>query len=146
MSKYIVALIFSVLITGCTSSSSLSGRSSATPVNFSTLYLRGVFNWWEALPAYKFTPLDDSQWTVDVELIADGQPYDFRLSDENWTPSQSCGAVIKSQPVILGTQSVLTCKQSSQNLQFTPTVTGFYRFQISQPKSGEVLLTVSRIR
>lgn len=146
MSKYIVALIFSVLITGCTSSSSMSGRSDATQVNFSTLYLRGVFNWWEALPAYKFTPLDDNQWTVDVELIADGQPYDFRLSDENWTPSQSCGAIIKSQPVILGTQSVLTCKQSSQNLQFTPTVTGFYRFQISQPKSGEVLLTVSRIR
>lgn len=139
----IVVLILSIASCSTNNNSGTQG-ASVSPVNMNTLYLRGVFNWWEALPAYQFSPLENGVWTVDVELIADGQPYDFRLSDEHWTPSQSCGGAIQSQPIMLGAQSILVCKQSSQNLQFTPAVTAVYRFEVSQPKRGSIVLKVSR--
>lgn len=113
------------------------------------MYLRGVFNWWEADPSYKFTRKgvdnNEAAWSVDVELIADGQPYDFRLSDANWTPSQSCGGKYKGQPVMLGTTVYLACEQGSENLQFTPSSTGMYRFVIRRAGSKEVALKVTKI-
>jgi len=85
------------------------------------------------------------QWTVDVELIADGQPYDFRLSDAKWTPSQSCGGKYKGQPVMIGSTVYLVCEQGSENLQFTPSSTGTYRFTVTAASAGEVALVVSKI-
>ena len=101
--------LFSLLtLSACSSTGSINvpGISSPPEITFSNLYLRGVFNWWEANAPYKFTE-GNGGWQVDVELIADGQPYDFKVSDANWTPSQSCGGKYKGQPVTVNTTSCL---------------------------------------
>ena len=84
-----------IALSACSSSGSFKIPEIAPDVpriQFENMFLRGVFNWWEADPSYKFKR-SNSGWTVDVELIADGQPYDFRLSDAKWTPSQSMSVV-----------------------------------------------------
>ena len=62
---------------------------------FSDWYLRGVFNWWEAQPRYQLNA-SAKGWYVDVELIADQQPYDFKFSNASWTTGQTCGASYKA--------------------------------------------------
>ena len=146
MNKTLLVIIFSFLLTACANRSGFSIPEVMKPspqVNFKNLYLRGVFNWWESSPAYRFTK-DTDGWFVDVELIADGQPYDFRLSDENWTPSQSCGGKYKGQPVMVESVVYLVCQQNSENLQFTPSTTGIYRFVVSPAGTGEVSLVIRR--
>ena len=147
VNRIFICLAFSVFLTACSSTGSFSIPEKPQPyepnINFSQLYLRGVFNWWEANPAYQFTQ-NANAWYVDVELIADGQPYDFRISDAQWTPSQSCGAKYKGQPVMLESTLYLTCAQSSENLQFTPSTTGIYRFTIAPANQNEISLFISK--
>lgn len=138
--------LFSLLtLSACSSTGSINvpGISSAPEVEFSNLYLRGVFNWWEANAPYKFTK-GNGGWQVDVELIADGQPYDFKVSDANWTPSQSCGGKYKGQPVTVNTTSYLICAGDSETLQFTPSDTGTYRFTIMSASGNEIRLLITR--
>ncbi len=147
MKKLISILTLCVTLSACSSSGSFSIPEILpdTPrIQFENMFLRGVFNWWEADPSYQFKATSTG-WVVDVELIADGQPYDFRLSDANWTPSQSCGGKYKGQPVMLGTTAYLVCEQSSENLQFTPSSTGIYRFTVSPASAGEVALNVKKL-
>jgi len=146
VNKTLLIVFFSLVLTACSSRSGFSIPEIIDPtpnVKFENLYLRGVFNWWEASPAYQFTSHSHG-WYVDVELIADGQPYDFRLSDDKWSPSQSCGGRYQGQPVMLESVTYLVCQQSSENLQFTPSNTGVYRFTISPASAGEVALVISR--
>ena len=141
----IAALCFA--LSACSSSGSFKIPEIAPEVpriQFENLFLRGVFNWWEADPSYKFTRTS-AGWSVEVELIADGQPYDFRISDAKWTPSQSCGGKYKGQPVMLGSTVYLVCEQGSENLQFTPSSTGVYRFTVNAASAGEVALMVSKV-
>lgn len=148
----VVKKLFSILtlciaLSACSSSGSFNIPEIMpdTPrIQFENMFLRGVFNWWEADPSYKFKSTSTG-WVVDVELIADGQPYDFRLSDAKWTPSQSCGGKYKGQPVMLGATVYLICEQGSENLQFTPSSTGKYRFTISPASAGEIALVVSKL-
>lgn len=145
--KLISILSFCFLLSACSSSGSFNIPEigpSVPRIQFENMFLRGVFNWWEADPNYKFKR-SNSGWIVDVELIADGQPYDFRLSDDKWTPSQSCGGKYKGQPVMLGANVYLICEQASENLQFTPSSTGTYRFNINPASAGEIVLTVSKV-
>lgn len=131
-------------LSGCSSTSmvKLPGIMDAPEIKFENLYLRGVFNWWEANPSYMLK--DGSQgWYVDVDLIADGQPYDFRLSDGFWTPEQTCGARYRGQTVGLQSTIYLVCGTESENLQFTPDKTGQYRFTFNPASGGEVMLTVT---
>ena len=148
VNKVFISLLLSLFLTACSSSGSFNIPEMAKPdeanIKFSQLYLRGVFNWWEATPAYRFSQ-GSNGWYVDVELIADGQPYDFRLSDAQWTPSQSCGAKYKGQPVMLESRIYLVCAQSSENLQFTPSTTGIYRFTIAPANKNEISLFISKL-
>lgn len=146
MIKLFFVAVFCVLLSACTSSTRYIPDSvpEALHIQFNNMYLRGVFNWWEADPNYQFVQ-SNVGWTVDVELIADGQPYDFRLSDTKWTPSQSCGGKYKGQPVMLGSTVYLVCEQGSENLQFTPSSTGTYRFTINPASAGEVALLVNKL-
>lgn len=152
MKKLLSVLLCCISLTACSSKGgfNIPDLPSLSPtIEFENMYLRGVFNWWEADPSYKFTRKgvenNEAAWSVDVELIADGQPYDFRLSDANWTPSQSCGGKYKGQPVMLGTSVYLACEQGSENLQFTPSSTGMYRFVVRHAGSKEVALKVTKI-
>lgn len=147
MKKLICVFTFCFALSACTSSGGLAIPEvlpEAPSIQFDRLFLRGVFNWWEADPSYQFKRTN-SGWSVDVELIADGQPYDFRISDAKWTPSQSCGGKYKGQPVMIGSTTYLVCEQGSENLQFTPSSTGTYRFTATPASAGEVALVVSKI-
>jgi len=150
--KLLAVLLCCLSLTACSSRGGFTIPelpSSSPAIEFENMYLRGVFNWWEADPSYKFARSrlidNEAAWSVDVELIADGQPYDFRLSDANWTPSQSCGGKYKGQPAMLGTTIYLTCEQGSENLQFTPSSTGVYRFVIRSAGSKEVALKITKV-
>ncbi|WOI37560.1 hypothetical protein R1T43_00565 [Alteromonas sp. CI.11.F.A3] len=147
MNKTLLVIIFSLFVSACSSRSGFSIPEVAQPspkIQFENLFLRGVFNWWEATSAYQFKK-DSNGWYVNVELIADGQPYDFRLSDAIWTPSQSCGGNYKGQSVMVSTKIFLVCKQGSENLQFTPSNTGIYRFQVAPADDNEVSLVITRM-
>ncbi len=138
--RRISILFFIALLTGCSSSGQfpLPGASASPEIQFDKLYLRGVFNWWEATPAFKFERGGNRGWFVDVELIADGQPYDFRISNQSWSPGQTCGAKYSGQAVLSNSVVYIECNPGEQNLQFTPSTTGVYRFSIS-PASGDEL-------
>lgn len=147
MIKRISCLVFLVMLTGCSSSSNfpIPGVSSSPEIQFDTLYLRGVFNWWEATPAFKFKQ-GSTGWYVDVELIADGQPYDFRVSNQSWAPGQTCGAKYAGQSVTANNVVYMVCNPGEQNLQFTPNSTGVYRFRLSSASGDELALVVTKQR
>ena len=46
---------------------------------------------------------------------------------------------------MLGTTVYLACEQGSENLQFTPSTTGTYRFTVNPASAGEVALVVSKL-
>ncbi|MEG3765819.1 hypothetical protein [Alteromonas sp. 14N.309.X.WAT.G.H12] len=143
MIKRFTLLLMFALLSGCSSTSvvSIPGIIEAPTIKFENLYLRGVFNWWEANLPYKLKS-GEQGWYVDVELIADGQPYDFRLSDGFWTPDQTCGARYKGQIVVPQSATYMICGTESENLQFTPETTGLYRFNFTPASGGEVMLTI----
>lgn len=95
------------------------------------LYLRGVFSWWEADEKYKLIELSDNVYSTTIELIADGQPYDFKFADSNWTPGLNCGYANESEKVMIVGHSVNSnCEAADDNFQFTPTETGTFQFLI----------------
>ncbi|WP_245953191.1 hypothetical protein [Alteromonas aestuariivivens] len=144
--KSIPVIATLVMLSACSSQplSSIPGLGSGPDINFDNQYLRGVFNWWEASPAYRLSA-GSNGWYVDVELIADGQPYDFKLSDSLWTPNNTCGARYNGQSPLLQTPLYLICGSDAQNLQFTPSTTGVYRFVFNPASGGEVQLVISKI-
>jgi hypothetical protein len=109
------------------------------PIQLGEIYLRGIFNWWEADPAYLLSKDPNNSYSVTIDLIADGQPYDFRLADEFWSPLKSCGAK-KLRAVSVNTPLTLYCAGNSQNLQFTPLVTGRYLFTVEQREEPLTLI------
>ena len=145
MKKSLIAFMV-IVLSGCSSNSivnQIPGINTAPEIKFQNQFLRGVFNWWEASPAYQLKRGSDG-WYVDVELIADGQPYDFKLSDKVWTPSQTCGAKYQGQTVTTDTTVYMICGSDAENLQFTPQQTGVYRFTFASASSSEVRLEVTR--
>lgn len=144
MIKKFAFLLFVISLSGCSSRSvvPLPGLMDPPQIQFENLYLRGVFNWWEANANYQLN--DGPQgWYVDVDLIADGQPYDFRLSDGFWTPEQTCGARYRGQVVLKQEPLYMVCGTESENLQFTPQKTAVYRFTFTPASGGEVMLVVT---
>jgi hypothetical protein len=112
-------------------------------IELSGLYIRGVFNWWEAQPRYLLNQ-GQQRWYVDVELIADGQPYDFKFSDSKWTPSQTCGSLGNNNALVpTNSVTLLTCGSEAQNLQFIPKKTGTYRFTLEKESDKEVILRIT---
>jgi hypothetical protein len=99
--------------------------------NYDGLYLRGVFSWWEADEKYKLVEISDEVYSTSIELIADGQPYDFKFADSNWTPGMNCGYASESDKVIVvGTSVKSNCDTTDENFRFTPTETGTFKFTI----------------
>jgi len=113
--------------------------------DYSNMYLRGVFNWWEASESFKLLPIAEDTYAVTIELIADGQPYDFKVADAAWTMSLNCGSEYKGAVLSLGSEAVLNCEADSLNLQFTPSATGNYRFILDVSDNNEPELSITRI-
>ena len=146
MQKRWLALLFTIFFL---SACSQTGRYPIYQVKqpeivFSDWYIRGVFNWWEAKAAYQLKE-GNNGWFVDVELIADDQPYDFKFSNATWTTDQTCGANYKGLVVALNQATSLTCGAASQNLRFTPPKTATYRFTVKGSPNSSLLLSVTMI-
>ncbi len=141
-----------VIATSCLvlSACSSQGFRSVLPIEapypkieFENLYLKGIFNWWEARETHRFVK-GNTGWYVELELIADGQPYDFKISDFNWTPDQTCGATYANQQVVANSTTYALCAEDKGNLTFTPEKTGIYRFSIFDAQEQQIGLTISK--
>jgi len=97
------------------------------------MYLRGVFNWWEADEAFKLIEQPDGTYMAKVELIADGQPYDFKIADANWSQGYNCGYLEKANDEIISLNRLVKadCNTTTNNFKFTPTHSGRYAFYVN---------------
>nr|WP_252971475.1 hypothetical protein [Marinobacter sp. DS40M8] len=94
-----------------------------------SLYLRGQFAWWDALPEYKVKKVDNGLYRTEVELKADGQPYEFKFGDANWTSGTNCGYLSEEDKDVQLNKPVKTnCSAVFENFRFTPPETGTYGF------------------
>jgi len=140
---FVSVAIWASLLSGCATNVI---DSFSKEQNYDGLYLRGVFSWWEADEKYKLLELSDRVYSTTIELIADGQPYDFKFADANWTPGMNCGYANESDRVIVVGDSVRSnCDTTDENFQFTPTETGVFRFTIDFIGFGAPKVTVSNI-
>ncbi len=142
---FIIVPAMLMLLSACTQTGSYPIYQEQKPeIVFSQWYLRGVFNWWEAKPAYQLQR-GNNQWFVDVELIADEQPYDFKFANASWTLSQTCGGNYKGLVVGLNQAVTLSCAQQAENLQFIPQRTALYRFAVSGNTDTQITLTITQL-
>jgi hypothetical protein len=115
--------------------------------NYDGLYLRGVFSWWEADEKYKLVEKSHQVYSTTIELIADGQPYDFKFADLNWSPGMNCGYSSESDKVIIVGSSVRSnCESTNENFRFTPKLTGLFQFSINFSGLGEPKVNINRIK
>lgn len=125
---FVSVAIFTSLLSGCATNVI---DNFIKEQNYDGLYLRGVFSWWEADEKYKLMEVSDGIYSTSIELIADGQPYDFKFADANWTPGMNCGYASNSDRIIKVGDSVRSdCETTDENFQFTPEETGTFEFTI----------------
>ena len=144
--KKLGAALLAVTLSGCSSTAvleSFKDQPSQPEIELETLYVRGIFNWWEADSNYQLKPMGPGQFGVEISLIADGQPYDFKLADEVWSAHTNCGSAEIIQSLRFNNTYELYCDDDSQNLQFTPSETGTYWIVVSQTQRS-LLLTVTK--
>ena len=126
--RLIMLLLGGMLVSGC--ANTVIPTFSNSP-DYSTLYLRGVFSWWEADEKYKLKEVDEDVFATRIELIADGQPYDFKFADAKWSADLNCGYLsIDDQVVELNSVVKASCDRANENFKFTPSETGLYEFTI----------------
>jgi hypothetical protein len=115
--------------------------------SYDELYLRGVFTWWEADPKYKLLKVANERYATTIKLIADGQPYDFKFADADWTPSLNCGYLLaeRDRVLSLGMSVKSSCEANDKNFRFTPSETGVYEFSIDFTDQSVPLATVKRV-
>nr|WP_136250687.1 hypothetical protein [Ningiella ruwaisensis] len=130
--KTIIAIYIATLLSACAVPTGSDIFSQTPDKDYSDMYLRGIFNWWEAREDYKLNKVDGENdlYQVDIELIADGQPYDFKLADAQWSPAYNCGLPSLDEALELEQDIELYCFSDSLNLQFIPNETGVYRFAL----------------
>ena len=114
--------------------------------NYDGLYLRGVFSWWEADEKYKLIESSNNVYSTTIELIADGQPYDFKFADTNWTPGLNCGYANETDKIIVvGSTARANCETTDENFRFTPLETGTFEFVIDFSGYGEPKASIQYI-
>lgn len=143
--RWLTLPLLTVLTSACTQTGQFPVYQEKQPeIVFSEWYLRGVFNWWEAKPGYKLKR-GNNGWYVDVELIADDQPYDFKFSNASWATGQTCGASYKGLTIGLRQSMSLTCGAVSQNMRFTPPQTATYRFTVKGSPNTSLMLSITTL-
>tara|TARA_B110000902_G_C14210757_1_gene551274 strand:+ start:850 stop:1293 length:444 start_codon:yes stop_codon:yes gene_type:complete len=114
--------------------------------DYDELYLRGVFSWWEADEKYKLVELSEQVYSTTIELIADGQPYDFKFADTNWSPGMNCGYASEADKmIVVGTAVRANCESTDENFRFTPKETGSFKFTINFSGFGAPKVSISAI-
>jgi len=144
-SRPLLVVVLALFVSACTTAPTGANKQSpyVSSITVPQLYLRGVFNWWGKVAAHQFKPGSQSNvWYADINLLADGQPYDFKLADALWTPEQTCGALDKVIVVTTKSETPIHCSAASMNLRFTPAENGLYRFIITETKANYYVLTI----
>ncbi len=145
LSKLLICMFAFQLLASCASSGSSDFFERAQPKDYTNMYLRGVFNWWEIDEAFKLMPIAEDEYAVTFELIADGQPYDFKVADVNWSMTLNCGNAFEAEPIELNQEHRLVCAADSLNLQFTPSETSLYRFILDVSSNASPELKVVKV-
>ena len=133
----IAPLTLALFIGGCATSQSPSTQTVVGAASLDKpLYLIGSFNWWEVDEKYVFTEVTRGEYSTKVELIADGQPYDFIIADAKWSPGYTCGYRSKNTDRVLelNKSSDANCTSRTNNFQFKPTANGTYTVTINLSK------------
>lgn len=126
LSLYILCMF---VLSACSSRSAQELIGIQANKTYPDMYLRGVFNWWEADPAYKLAQVSATKYELTIELIADGQPYDFKVADGQWRAEYNCGLPQMDQLIEIGSKVELVCQQNSLNIQFIPDATAMFLIQ-----------------
>jgi|TARA_B110000503_G_C7115104_1_gene399996 hypothetical protein len=114
--------------------------------DYDGLYLRGVFSWWEANEKYKLVELSDQVYSTTIELIADGQPYDFKFADSSWSPGMNCGYASEADKmIVVGTAVRANCESTDENFRFTPLETGSFTFSINFSGYGAPKVSITAL-
>ena len=73
-----------------------------------------------------------------MELKADGQPYEFKFGDANWSSGTNCGYLSEADDKVveLDTPVNANCSAVFENFRFTPPESAVYGFFFDT--SGEV--------
>jgi hypothetical protein len=118
-----LALVSVLAVTGCATTGGERDYSQS-------LYLRGQFAWWDALPEYKVKKVDTGVYRTEIELKADGQPYEFKFGDANWSNGANCGYLSEKddKEVTLNTPVQANCSAVFENFRFTPPESAVYGF------------------
>lgn len=141
--RFVCTAILASLLSGCATNVI---DSFIKEQNYDNLYLRGVFSWWEADEKYKLVEISSQVYSTTIELIADGQPYDFKFADANWTPGTNCGYAKKSDQLIIVDHPVRSnCETTDENFKFTPTETGKFQFTIDFTGFGSPKVSITRV-
>lgn len=133
MFKKIAAISLSVAALALGGCGATDGDAGATgkPDMSKVMFLRGVFTWWDAEEEFRIKRVDGDLYMAKAELVADGQPYDFKFADAGWTSGKNCGYKGKEDEVIeLGKKSKANCSSVFENFKFTPAEDGVYTFYI----------------
>jgi hypothetical protein len=133
------------ILASCASSGGADFFKVETQKDYSNMYLRGVFNWWEVNESFKLLLVTDELYAVTIELIADGQPYDFKVADNIWSMTLNCGNEFGASPMELNEKRDLICVSDSLNLQFTPTQTSLYRFVLDVSSNKQPELVIQKV-
>lgn len=143
--KFIVLLLSLQVLAGCATSSGTKIFADQINKDYSNMYLRGIFNWWEARESFKLTLTSENTYTATIELIADGQPYDFKVADNAWSMELNCGNEFGATELTLNKARKLICAADSVNLQFTPSETSQYQFIFDVSDSQQPLITIVKV-
>jgi hypothetical protein len=133
--KLLVVAFSLVVLSACSTQSARNLISFEADKNYKDMYLRGVF---------KLTRISPEFYTITIELIADGQPYDFKVANASWTPEFNCGFEYSPRRVELYDAVELVCEQTSQNIQFVPADTGLFTFEFDISNNNEPELTITK--
>ena len=130
MLKKIVAVALAavvVVMAGCAS----GGGDGAKVAR--TLYVRGVFTWWDAEPEFEAQMIEANLWTAKAELVADGNPYEWKFADGAWSAGTNFGYKKSGDfdgTINIGDKVEVNPNSAFENLKFTPTEDGVYEFYL----------------
>ncbi|RKF22264.1 hypothetical protein DBZ36_01045 [Alginatibacterium sediminis] len=150
MTKKLSLLVLSLAaLSACSTSPIISDTPSVTSTDTSkAIYLRGVFNWWEAIEENRLQELSSDPGlfrTRTVEpLIADGQPYEWKFVDADWTCGSNFGHKEQSSTIELGQEVALDNCSPFNNLSFTPIEDGYYDFYLDLRNPNQAKAFIKR--
>ncbi len=135
-----------LIISGCSSSLNVSSITSVFSVGHlpsKALYLRGNMSFWDAVPEYRFARDGSNTLSVNIELFADGQAYEFKIADHDWSAKFNCGSKKSSKEISVAETAALFCGGNSHNLTFLPRRSGVYNIRLKAEGQDNMTVLIS---